>query len=1155
MYKIVRGIVLFISLFVVLHNTQVYAMTPIVSIDSAQVSEANNFVALTISISEPQSSKVSVDFETEDVTAISGQDYVARSLTTVNFAAGQTSKVRYFSILDDTNTESDETFQIRLSNPVGVSIFEPVGIVTIQDNDSTATIDINSVQVDESAQNAILTISLSQPQTQNISVDFETQDGTAVSGSDFEPRSISTITFAPGQTTKVRYVSILDDNLAEGQETFQVVLSNPVGATIAQPISTITIEDNDFSASSISINSVSVDESDQTAALTVSLSQPQNANVRVDFETVDGSAVAGQDYVARELSTMNFAPGQTSKVRYVSILNDDLAENSENLQVRLSNAVGATILEPIGDITILDDDSAVLPSVSISSTDVSESNQQARLTISLSEPQTTKVSVDFETLNGSAIAGQDYVARELTTINFAAGQTSKDRYVTILDDALVEGDESFEVGLSNPDGIDILESTGVITILDNDVDVSDDITCGAPVIDRVADKGPWLWRECDSPDGVWQLRLAGGSSDNHNISGSFTSDQAIIDIEEINITNTSEIDLVSDDTLGFTIITRNTRLDGLELTFAEGSNNCLDLYGIDASRLKLGKDAVSAPVLPINLGTLESCLPEVADDALSFLVVLTDDQRFDSTWVMQETKQKLFDKSVVFENAFITTPLCCPARASVLSGGFYPYNTGVFMVIGDNGGENSFRGAQDRDTIATSLQGMGYKTAYTGGKYLNDYRPPYIPPGWDLFLNNVQGPSSGRWFDYDTVTGSSGITPSIGEVNAVNEYVTDHHAGQLLNFLDSLEDDDAFLAFYSVFAPHNTATPHPDDQVPGIVIDGIDLDSYVYRGRAHGETDLSDKPDWLANPNRFFSAKAGHNGLDDDGFHRNQLRSLLSVDRAVGDLVDKIESLGRLDNTVIIFLSDNGFMWGEHGVYRKGMAYEESSKVPFSIYLPGIEPRIESKIVSANLDLGATIHSLAGANKPSEGLDLTPLLNDTAAPWREELLLQGWGSHEGANGTWSAVRTDEWKYIENSIGEIELYDMVNDEYETESLHDDPNFDSVKNELAEIAENQRGLGVTVHRAPSGLVNTNYSFQLTAWGGNLPYHWSVYSGELPDGVSLDSATGLISGTPTIAGSYDFKILLTDNSVRPKTGEPQSFFAPGRSSNNYYTIVVEE
>ena len=73
--------------------------------------------------------------------------------------------------------------------------------------------------------------------------------------------------------------------------------------------------------------------------------------------------------------------------------------------------------------------------------------------------------------------------------------------------------------------------------------------------------------------------------------------------------------------------------------------------------------------------------------------------------------------------------------------------------------------------------------------------------------------------------------------------------------------------------------------------------------------------------------------------------------------------------------------------------------------------------------------------------------------------------------------------------------------------------------------------------------------------MPYHWSVYSGELPDGVSLDSATGLISGTPTIAGSYDFKILLTDNSVRPKTGEPQSFFAPGRSSNNYYTIVVEE
>ena len=679
--------------------------------------------------------------------------------------------------------------------------------------------------------------------------------------------------------------------------------------------------------------------------------------------------------------------------------------------------------------------------------------------------------------------------------------------------------------------------------------------CGEPEIDPQTQTGPWLWRDCSVPNGSWELRIAGGGGSNL-MSGSISSDAPLTNIVDVSIESNDVVDAVSENLVGFNFAAANRSFDGMQLNTTDGATNCIDFYGIDPSELKLGANQGSAGHLPLNMETLGACRPEPPDDALSFLIIMTDDQRFDTTWIMNELEERLFSKSVVFENAFITSPLCCPARASLLSGGFFPYNTGITQVIGDNGGERNFRGEQDRDTIATALQSLGYKTAYTGGKYLNDYRPPYVPPGWDFFVNNNRGPSSGAWFDYEVTKGAGGATSGIGSTEEVSQYVTNYHRDQLLGFLDNLEDDDAFLAFYSVFAPHRTATPHPDDTVPGIVVDGVDLDTYVFRGRSYNETDLSDKPDWLANPNRFRSAK--NTGTpDDDAYIRDQLRSLLSVDRAIGTLVDKIESLGRMDRTVIIFLSDNGHMWGEHGVYNKGMAYEESVGVPFSIYLPGVAPRTESKIVSGNLDVGATIFELTNLNNLSEGSSLVPLLRDPTAPWRDRLQMQGWGHHEGANGSWSAVRTEQWKYIINAIGETELYDLSSDEFEENSLHDDPNFQLQLTELADQVAKERGLGPTVFRTPNGDLGEPYSFQLTAWGGTEPYRWRVVFGELPPGLSLDSDTGLISGVPTQQGDYEFKILLSDSSVNPKFGGPQTYFAPGRtggSDDNVYSLTIE-
>jgi len=680
-----------------------------------------------------------------------------------------------------------------------------------------------------------------------------------------------------------------------------------------------------------------------------------------------------------------------------------------------------------------------------------------------------------------------------------------------------------------------------------------EVACGEPNIDPSTESGPWLWRDCSTPESTWKLRMAGGGGFTQ-LAGSVKSDIEFESISGFSVDPRNDIyEEISDKLVGFDYRTYNQSTDGVNITPAAGSETCLDIYGIDPAQLKLGENKVGALELPLNIETLKPCRAEPKRDAPSFLVILTDDQRFDTTWVMKQVEQKLFSRSIKFENAFITSPLCCPARASILSGGFYPFNTGITQVIGDNGGALSFRGIQDRDTIATTLQAEGYKTAYTGGKYLNDYRPPYIPPGWDLFINNNTGPSAGDWFDFDVTEGSAGTTSGRGVKRRVSQYVTNYHRDRLLNFLDDLNDDEPFLAFYSVFAPHKATIPHPRDTVPGIVIDGIDLDSYVYQGRAFNETDLSDKPNWVADPTKFLSAKNTGTG-DDEEFHRDQLRTLLSVDRAIGQLVDKIESLGRLDNTVIVFLSDNGFMWGEHSVHQKGMAYEESVRVPFSIYLPNTSARTESAIVSANLDLGATIFDLAGVDKPSEGLSLLPLINGNASTWRTGLQMQGWGPHEGANGTWSALRTQQWKYIENAKGEVELYDMINDQYEMESQHDNPIFRTTLDELARQTAEHRGLAPIVFRTPKARINRAYNFLLKAWGGTEPYTWDVSEGALPDGLTLNSATGLISGTPTATGNFKFKVLITDSSVRPKSGEPQSFFAPGKNVNNFYTLIVE-
>lgn len=547
----------------------------------------------------------------------------------------------------------------------------------------------------------------------------------------------------------------------------------------------------------------------------------------------------------------------------------------------------------------------------------------------------------------------------------------------------------------------------------------------------------------------------------------------------------------------------------------------MDFCGIDEEgRLR---------VVNANTGTSASSHPASRKSQYNFVIILTDDQRWDTLWAMPLVQKKLIAQGVTFVNAFVSTPICCPTRASLLAGGFYAHHAGVLTNNLPNGSAQKF---QDTETLATLLQQRGYRTAFVG-KYMNGYpeMAPYIPPGWTYFVETSAPRPS--WFNFNAVFGSSDQQATEGEIQRISQYITDFHKDQALEFLDQNGDAPFFLLF-SPNAVHTPTTPAPEDEK-------LFLD-YQYRERAYGEKELSDKPVWVQ---RIRNACKGLQKERDEEI-RDQLRSLQAIDRAVEAIVEKIEDKGLLDKTVFIFTSDNGYMWCEHGVFAKGVHYEESIRVPFVFVMPGIEARIDEHFVVSPLDIGPTIFELVGLSKRTDGVSLVPLVRYSDIPWREAFLIEHFGATDfgsyGQWGVWSGLRIknthEEWKYVEYPTGEIELYDLLEDPFEEESKHDDPAYQDIIRDFAERLDRVRGLAVTVFEAPKGIVGQHYTFQLTAWGGQKPYRWDVVEGTLPAGLFLNSSTGLISGIPGQPEVQIVQIRVMDSSVAIYTGQPQSF-----------------
>lgn len=433
---------------------------------------------------------------------------------------------------------------------------------------------------------------------------------------------------------------------------------------------------------------------------------------------------------------------------------------------------------------------------------------------------------------------------------------------------------------------------------------------------------------------------------------------------------------------------------------------------------------------------LERALPFVGGQFTApqpnVVFVLTDDLSWDLLPYMPNV-QRLRQRGTTFTNYFVTDSLCCPSRASILTGQ-YPHDTGIFRNTGADGGFLAFyANGLEQETYATTLQGAGYRTALMG-KYLNQYSPgrirtalggPYIPPGWSDWVVTGNGyPGFGYRLTRNVRVVQHGFR--------AKDYLTNVLTRRGLGFVgDAVEEGAPFMLNLWTFAPHAPATPAPRDRNRFTSLTAP-------RGPAFDEADMTDKPGWLRD----------HSPLGDeqvariDETFRQRVRAVQAVDRMVGRLQRRLRAAGVADNTYIVFSSDNGYHLGQHRLTPgKLTAYDPDVRVPLVVTGPGVPAGQTVDAMTENTDLCPTFAELAGVAAPpaADGRSLAPLLRgESVTDWRDAVLIEHHGNVSGASDpdlppagsgnppTYEALRSRDALYVEYADGERELYDLADD---------------------------------------------------------------------------------------------------------------------------------
>ena len=443
-----------------------------------------------------------------------------------------------------------------------------------------------------------------------------------------------------------------------------------------------------------------------------------------------------------------------------------------------------------------------------------------------------------------------------------------------------------------------------------------------------------------------------------------------------------------------------------------------------------GLALVAAALLTVSGGPVSGPVPVAGAETgpPSIVLILTDDQRYDALGSMPNVKQLLLAHGVRFTHAFDNNPLCCPSRATILTGQTSGH-TGVWWnVNGPDGGFTAFE-PHESQTLATWLSAAGYRTAMVG-KYLNGYtraKAGHVPPGWDdwqaLALNG-SGCSADGYFGY--CVSDNGVLEQFG--TAQTDYSTTVLGNRAVRFIEDTPGSQPLFLDYAPRAPHLPTIPESRYANACAAFPTPHRPNY-------NEADVGDKPAYI----RALPLMGAPKQAIWDGHWRDACRTLRSVDDQVGRIVDALSRTGRLQNTLILFASDNGMLFGEHRWTNKIVPYDESLRIPLIARwdAAGTAGTTSSAFVS-NVDFAETIMDAAGVPFPAgyttDGQSLLPVVTGSGPIAGENVLIE----HAGGTAVpvYCGVRVSGWMFVRYATGEEELYDLTADPWETQNLASD-----------------------------------------------------------------------------------------------------------------------
>ncbi len=417
-----------------------------------------------------------------------------------------------------------------------------------------------------------------------------------------------------------------------------------------------------------------------------------------------------------------------------------------------------------------------------------------------------------------------------------------------------------------------------------------------------------------------------------------------------------------------------------------------------------------------------------AEEPRNVIFILSDDHRYDFMgftgkvpWLKTPGMDKMASEGMHIQNAFVTTSLCSPSRATILTGMYSHKHTVV---------DNQAPVPDDLIFFPQYLQAAGYETAFFG-KWHMGHESDEPRPGFDHWES-----FRGQGNYYQPTLNINGERHEYDENTYVTDLLTDH----AIQWLEERENDRPFFMYLSHKAVH--ALFRPAQRHEGMYAGEEIIYPPSYHLTATDEYKEHQIPEWVK------EQRDSWHGVDDmyhgthdfESFFKAYCETLVALDESVGRVIDQVENSELLDNTVVIYMGDNGFSFGEHGLIDKRHAYEESWRVPMLAWGPSlIDPGSEITNLIQNVDVAPTILDMAGLNKPDQmdGMSFLPLLKgEVATDWRDKIFYEYyWEYAYPQTPTVHAVRTNRYKFIRyHGIWDInELYDLEEDPWEMNNL--------------------------------------------------------------------------------------------------------------------------